>query len=179
MFDSIPSYGAPKWPSGTFGLSLRSRTNCWDSFSVEWGVMSCKGFGRRRSSTVSTYHPGWRDRVKPRESNITGHPSGVPAVVSGWECIIGTALRALSDWHVQFVPVTPSGGRREQTGVNILFWTSVVWDFRFSRRRVWRTVFWDVPCSLVETDRRFRGAYCLDHQDDRLTHRPDDRYSKL
>jgi hypothetical protein len=29
------------------------------------------------------------------------------------------------------------------------------------------TVFWDVaPCSLVETDRRFRGAYCLYHQGD-------------
>jgi hypothetical protein len=27
------------------------------------------------------------------------------------------------------------------------------------------TVFWDVaPCSLVEIDRRFRGAYCLYHQ---------------
>jgi hypothetical protein len=30
------------------------------------------------------------------------------------------------------------------------------------------TVFWDVAlCSLVEIDRRFRGAYCLHHQDDR------------
>jgi hypothetical protein len=31
-------------------------------------------------------------------------------------------------------------------------------------------VFWDVaPCSLVDTDGRFRGAYCLHHQsDDRL-----------
>jgi hypothetical protein len=28
-------------------------------------------------------------------------------------------------------------------------------------------VFWDVAsCSLVEIDRRFRGAYCLHHQDD-------------
>jgi hypothetical protein len=27
------------------------------------------------------------------------------------------------------------------------------------------TVFWDVaPCSFVEIDRRFRGAYCLQHQ---------------
>jgi hypothetical protein len=27
-------------------------------------------------------------------------------------------------------------------------------------------VFWDVaPCSLAEIDRRFRGAYCLHHQD--------------
>jgi succinate dehydrogenase/fumarate reductase cytochrome b subunit len=27
------------------------------------------------------------------------------------------------------------------------------------------TVFWDVaPCSLVETDKRFRGACCLHHQ---------------
>jgi hypothetical protein len=26
-------------------------------------------------------------------------------------------------------------------------------------------VFWDVmPCSLVEIDRRFRGAFCLHHQ---------------
>jgi hypothetical protein len=33
------------------------------------------------------------------------------------------------------------------------------------------TVFWDVaPCSLVETDRRFRGAYCLHHQGDDLPH---------
>jgi hypothetical protein len=30
------------------------------------------------------------------------------------------------------------------------------------------TVFWDVaPCSLVEIDRSFRGAYCLHHQGDR------------
>jgi hypothetical protein len=29
------------------------------------------------------------------------------------------------------------------------------------------TVFWDVaPCSLVEVDRRFRGAYCLHIQGD-------------
>jgi hypothetical protein len=29
------------------------------------------------------------------------------------------------------------------------------------------TVFWDVaPCSHVEVDRRFRGAYCLHHQGD-------------
>jgi hypothetical protein len=29
------------------------------------------------------------------------------------------------------------------------------------------TVFWHVvPCSLVEIDRRFRGAYCLHHQGD-------------
>jgi hypothetical protein len=28
-------------------------------------------------------------------------------------------------------------------------------------------VFWDVaPCSLVEIDPRFRGAYCLHHQGD-------------
>jgi hypothetical protein len=28
-------------------------------------------------------------------------------------------------------------------------------------------VLWDVaPCSLVEIDRRFRGAYCLHHQGD-------------
>jgi hypothetical protein len=27
------------------------------------------------------------------------------------------------------------------------------------------TVFWDVaPCSLVEIDQYFRGAYCLHHQ---------------
>jgi hypothetical protein len=31
-------------------------------------------------------------------------------------------------------------------------------------------VFWNVvPCSLVDTDRRFRGAYCLHHQDEILT----------
>jgi hypothetical protein len=29
------------------------------------------------------------------------------------------------------------------------------------------TVFWDVtPCCLVETDRRFRGSFCLRHQGD-------------
>jgi hypothetical protein len=29
------------------------------------------------------------------------------------------------------------------------------------------SIFWDVaPCSLVEIDRRFRGAYCLHHQGD-------------
>jgi hypothetical protein len=28
------------------------------------------------------------------------------------------------------------------------------------------TVFWgDAPCSLVEIDRRFGGAYCVHHQD--------------
>jgi hypothetical protein len=27
------------------------------------------------------------------------------------------------------------------------------------------TVFWDAaPCSLVETDQHFKGAYCLHHQ---------------
>jgi hypothetical protein len=31
------------------------------------------------------------------------------------------------------------------------------------------TAFWDtVPCSLVEVDRRFRGAYCLHHQGDHV-----------
>jgi hypothetical protein len=31
------------------------------------------------------------------------------------------------------------------------------------------SVFWDVtPCSRVETDRRFRGSYCLHHQGDEL-----------
>jgi hypothetical protein len=29
------------------------------------------------------------------------------------------------------------------------------------------TAFWDIaPCSLVEVDRHFRGAYCLHHQGD-------------
>jgi hypothetical protein len=38
-------------------------------------------------------------------------------------------------------------------------------------------VFWDVaPCSLVGTDRRFRGAYCFHHQDD---DHPDDGSSKI
>jgi hypothetical protein len=32
------------------------------------------------------------------------------------------------------------------------------------------TVFWYVaPCSLVEIYRRFRDAYCLHHQDDKLS----------
>jgi hypothetical protein len=30
------------------------------------------------------------------------------------------------------------------------------------------TSFWDTaPCSLVDVDRRFRGAYCLHHQGDK------------
>jgi hypothetical protein len=38
-----------------------------------------------------------------------------------------------------------------------------VWDFRFSASLNFR-FFWDVaPCSHVEVDRHFRGAYCL-HQ---------------
>jgi hypothetical protein len=29
------------------------------------------------------------------------------------------------------------------------------------------TAFWDTsPCSLLEADRRFRGAYCLHHEGD-------------
>jgi hypothetical protein len=41
----------------------------------------------------------------------------------------------------------------------------ILWDFRFSRRRVWSLVFWDVaPCSLLGVDRRFRGSYCLHYQ---------------
>jgi hypothetical protein len=31
-------------------------------------------------------------------------------------------------------------------------------------------IFWDVPCSLVEIDRRFRDAYCLHYQVDRSKH---------
>jgi hypothetical protein len=31
------------------------------------------------------------------------------------------------------------------------------------------TVFWDVaPCSLVESDRRLKDAYCLHYQDDAI-----------
>jgi hypothetical protein len=38
------------------------------------------------------------------------------------------------------------------------------------------TVFWDVvPWDLIEVDRRFTGAYCLNYQDD---NRPDDGGSK-
>jgi hypothetical protein len=34
-------------------------------------------------------------------------------------------------------------------------------------------VFWDVaPSSLVEVHRRFRGAHCLHHQDDRTSETP-------
>lgn len=38
-----------------------------------------------------------------------------------------------------------------------------MWCLRFSCRRVWKWPYlWDVtPCSLVEIDRCFRGAYCL------------------
>jgi hypothetical protein len=41
-----------------------------------------------------------------------------------------------------------------------------VCDFRFSRAASMKfRVFWDVaPCSQVDVDRRFRGAYCLHHQ---------------
>jgi hypothetical protein len=36
-------------------------------------------------------------------------------------------------------------------------------------------VFRDVaPCSLVDTDRRFRDAYCLHHQGDKSQNTPDD-----
>jgi hypothetical protein len=42
-----------------------------------------------------------------------------------------------------------------------------VWDFRFSRQRVWSLVFWDIaPCSHIEVHRRLRGANCLHHQGD-------------
>jgi hypothetical protein len=42
-----------------------------------------------------------------------------------------------------------------------------VWDFRFSRQRVWGLVFWDIaPCSHIEVHTRLRGAYCLHHQGD-------------
>jgi hypothetical protein len=42
------------------------------------------------------------------------------------------------------------------------------------------TVFWEVaPCSLVETDRRFSGAYCLHHhQDDPIRRRENLKYHK-
>jgi hypothetical protein len=31
------------------------------------------------------------------------------------------------------------------------------------------TAYWNIaPCSLVEVDRRFRGAYCLHHQGDEI-----------
>jgi len=36
-------------------------------------------------------------------------------------------------------------------------------------------VFWDVaPCSFVESDRRFRGTYCLHHQDIAQRNIPED-----
>jgi hypothetical protein len=39
------------------------------------------------------------------------------------------------------------------------------------------TIFWDdAPCSLVETDQSFRGAYCLYHQGD---HRPDHKIDRF
>jgi len=45
--------------------------------------------------------------------------------------------------------------------------TLFMWDFRFSRWRVWRWEPSDIaPCSLVEVDRRFRGAYFLHQGDD-------------
>jgi hypothetical protein len=55
-----------------------------------------------------------------------------------------------------------------------LVWKTKIWpcpevvlfrcDLRFSRRRIELAVFWNVaPCSLVDTDRRFRGSYGLNH----------------
>jgi hypothetical protein len=41
------------------------------------------------------------------------------------------------------------------------------WDFRFSRQRIWRWLS-SRTCSIVEINRRFKGAYCLHH------HRLDD-----
>jgi hypothetical protein len=38
------------------------------------------------------------------------------------------------------------------------------WDFRFSRRWVWIWLSAEMLYSVVDTDRRFRGAYCLHHQ---------------
>jgi hypothetical protein len=41
------------------------------------------------------------------------------------------------------------------------------------------TIFWDAaPCSLVETDRRFRGAHCLHHHGDEWVLRPNGGGSK-
>jgi hypothetical protein len=46
-----------------------------------------------------------------------------------------------------------------------LAYYKLLWDFRFSRRRV--TAVWDrTPCNQVEVDQRFRSAYCLHHQGD-------------
>jgi hypothetical protein len=53
-------------------------------------------------------------------------------------------------------------------GDNIII-VSCYLDFIFSIYvSVWRWVFlWDtVPCSLIDTDRRFRGTYCLHDQAD-------------
>jgi hypothetical protein len=56
----------------------------------------------------------------------------------------------------------------------------IQWDVRFSWQQVWGwLVSWNVaPSSLVEIGRRFRGAYCLHHQGDVSTHRPEDGGSK-
>jgi hypothetical protein len=36
---------------------------------------------------------------------------------------------------------------------------------------MFRIIFWDIlPCKMI-VDRRFRGAYCLHHQDESLTYR--------
>jgi hypothetical protein len=36
--------------------------------------------------------------------------------------------------------------------------------WKIEQKSMKMAVFWDVaPCSPVETDRRFRGAYCLHH----------------
>jgi hypothetical protein len=45
-------------------------------------------------------------------------------------------------------------------------------NFMFFRRLVWIWLFWDTaPCSLVETDWRFRNSYYLPHQDDEASRR--------
>jgi hypothetical protein len=50
----------------------------------------------------------------------------------------------------------------------ILFVLRVVWPKPMAKM----TPFWDAaPCSLVEVDRRFRGAYCLHHSGDDTTRR--------
>jgi hypothetical protein len=65
------------------------------------------------------------------------------------DCKLRQLLFALSKWYSTHVDLTTrTSALKLQEVVKI-------------------SIFWDVaPCSIVEVDRRFRGAYCLHHQGD-------------
>jgi hypothetical protein len=54
-----------------------------------------------------------------------------------------------------------------------LKYISHLWDFRFSRRCIWRRlkIFWNIAqCNLAEIRRRFRGSYSLHHKGNMVQH---------